>query len=401
MKLGVMGWANRLTRFAVFGLFASLALSRSLFTLFAVLALLAWLFVGNYRERVSLIVRNPATFLAAVLVLWMFVTALWSDPAGQTTSALNVYWKLLLIPIVVSTMTRPDDVNRCWQFFAAGIVVLLAHVYGLFWYTPSWVGDTAQPASVFFNRLPQAVALAIFSGWCLHQLLERHTSAIRRSWLVLGFLAASGAVLLISPQRLGYLSWGVMVLFAVGIRFPRSWRLTGLGLALLTLVFIFSLNPVVRDRVLLGLSEWQQYDGSTNYSSIGSRRYMWATTWGLIQEHPLWGYGTGSYGALVERKFADAQMCAVGCIHPHNQFLLIWLEQGIFGLATFVGMLISIAGYHLRRLSFHFIAMPVLIVFLMSCMVDSPLWYRGFVYLFVPILGLISIRRGHVNAKDG
>jgi O-antigen ligase len=306
-------------------------------------------------------------------------------------TALKVYWQLLLIPVIATTMTREGDIARCWNAYAAGASLLLVHVVLLPWYQPVWIA-TPAPSTVFFNPLPQAVSLAIFTGWCVYRVTEPGQRLLWRFFLVLGFAAASWAVLFVSQQRSGFLSWAVMVSAGCVLRVPARLRWQAALGAVVAVVAILLANDTVRERVFLGIHEFQSYDNKADFTSIGARRYFWATAWISIQEAPWFGHGAGSYRAVSGQAFDDASMCEIGCMHPHQQFLMFWLEFGLIGLFLFLGVLASIFSYHLRRIQFHPLALPVLIVFCLSAFVDTPLWYRGFLYLYIPLLGLLVVQ---------
>lgn len=393
MTVGVTDWANRLTRFAVLGLFASLALSRSLFTLFAVLALLGWLLSGNWAGRWQRLRGNAAALSMLGLALMAFALAPGSSGGAAVLPALKIYCQLLLVPVIATTMVRPGDIEKCWRAYALGMAVLLAHVGALTGLHLPWVSELAQPDSVFFNPLPQAVGLAVFAGWCVYWGLAPQTSRAARLALWLGLAGASLAVLVVSQQRLGFLAWAFMVVGAVAWRVPRRWRVRAVLAATASVLLVLALNPQVRERMALGITEFRQHEGGNDYSSIGSRLQMWSVSTDLIRQSPWLGHGPGSYSGLARQHFADEIMCSIGCVHPHNQFLLTWVELGLPGLLLLIGAVLAATLYHWRRPRFHPLAVPVLMVFVLASLVDTPLWYRGFLYLFVPLLGLVAIRQ--------
>lgn len=376
---------------AIFGLFFSLFLSRSLFVVCALLALAGWLLSGQYRERAVLLARNPGAWLTIIFVIYIFVSAALTFNGADTKTALKVYWQLLLIPVIATTMTGRGDLTRCWNAYAIGAGLLLVHIFLLNWYAPPWV-TTVTPSSVFFNPLPQSVSLAIFSGWCVHRLLVRDQRFNWRLLFFAGLAASTWAVLAVSQQRLGFLTWIIMVGAGIVLRIPQEFRWKAVVIVALALMTLLLADQTIRDRISLGIHEFQAYDHKPDFSSIGSRRYMWETAWLNIQQAPWLGHGTGSYHRVSERAFDDPSMCSIGCIHPHQQYLLFWLELGLVGLFLFFGVLVSIAMYHLRHRRFHSLAIPLLVVFCLSGLVETPLWYRGFLYLFVPLLGLLTMR---------
>lgn len=392
MSNGFTARVTWVTRIAILGLFFSLFFSRSLFVLCGLVALVGCLLSGRYAERARGLVLNPAAVMILAFVAYIFVSAAVAFAGTDTVTALKVYWQLLLIPVIASTMTREGDIERCWNAYAIGAALLLTHIVLLPWYQPGWVAS-ADPSRVFFNPLPQSVSLAIFAGWCAFCFMAPAQLPIRRFFLAVGFVLASWAVLYVSQQRLGFVAWAIMVGAGVVLRVPQYWRWRAVVLVTIAVSSILLANDTFRERMLLGIIEFQAYNHQADFSSIGARRYFWATTWTAIQEAPWIGHGTGSYREVIGRAFNNPDLCQIGCMHPHQQYLMYWLELGVFGLVIFLGALVSMAIYHFRHACFHPLALPVLMVFCVSGFVDTPLWYRGFLYLFVPLLGLLMIQQ--------
>lgn len=380
-----------ITRIAIYGMFFSLAISRSLFTLCAVLAVLTWVMSGEFSSKWEKLRTNPSACLMLTFVAYVFVRAAFGEVGGNTSGALSVYWKLVLIPIIAITVIDRGTLKRCWVALCMGMTVLLMHVYVLAWWQPPWSKSTL-PDQVFFNPLPQAVALAIFSGWCAYQATEVTSKWGFRLAYALGFVAASGAVLYVSQQRLGFLVWALLIVSVAWTRVPRNLRACGLSIALLGLAVLLGSNETFRERMTTGISEAQSYDGTAAYTSIGARLHMWKIARDNILDSPLFGFGAGSYSIVAERSFNDAIMCSIGCIHPHNQYLHIWIEHGLVGMLLFFGSLCFAIAANVNRSALQPFGIPLMLVFFFCSVVETPLWYRGFLYLFVPILGVLLAR---------
>lgn len=381
-----------LARLALYGAFFSLAISRSLFTLCAVVAGVAWFASGRFGVKWKRFKANPGASLMLIFIAYVFFRAPFGEGGEKTAHALGVYGKLILIPIIATTVVDRASLMRCWAAFCTGMVVLLVHVYGVAWWHPPWT-KSSLPDQIFYNPLPQAVALAIFSGWCAYRVFDT-TLELGQRWLFgLGFLLASAAVLHVSQQRLGFLVWALLAVSVVWIRSPKRVRIWAVPVALMFVSVILAVNPKFRERTAQGINEALTYDGTAAYSSIGARLHMWNIAAENISNAPWWGYGAGSYPSVSERSFNDAVMCAVGCIHPHNQYLHIWLEHGLVGLALFLAALIASLAAQYKKVALQPFGTPIILVFLVSALLETLLWYRGFLYLFVPLLGLLLTRK--------
>jgi O-antigen ligase len=382
--------AGSLARWSVVVLCFSLSTSRSLFSIAGLLVLLGLLLEGKWQEKwVSLKLNRPA-FISVVLVMWIYLTSIWTQ-ANETTFdySINVHWKLLLIPAMVLLINDERWKRRCWSSFGLGVALLLLHVYALGFTSIPW-STSGMPDSVFFNALPQSVGLAIFSAFCLSKLIE--SSDATRKWVTgLAFVAASYAVLSVSQQRLGYLMWATGCLLVLFLQLKPAFRKWGLMISLGLFLTIFLSNEKMQDRFGLAVKEVQAYHFENNYTSIGARMHMWYTSIRSINRAPILGHGIGSYPLVAEAYFQDAEMCAIGCRHPHNQYLFYAVEFGFIGLSLFLLMLYQALSAHRQLKPESTMPLVVLVVFVLSGLVETTLWYRGFVYLFVPLLALAML----------
>jgi O-antigen ligase len=378
-----------MARWSVVLLCFSLATSRSLFALAGILVFAGLLLEGQWRDKWQQLKRNAPALTVVALVAWFYASSMWTQ-ATETTwdRASNVHWKLLLIPAVVLLIQDERWRNRCWTGFGAGVLVLLAHVYALVFMDLPWT-TSQNPYEVFYNPLPQALALTFFCAWCLSEFFKT-PSRSKKVGLTLAFVLASYAVLSISQQRLGYLMWVVGCLAVVFLQLKgspklRAWSLLAV-LALFMLVFMS--NEKMQSRFELVVQEIQSYQFENNYTSVGSRLHMWYSSAVFIQKEPLLGHGMGAYPVVSEAHFQDPNMCFYGCRHPHNQYVFYAVEFGLVGLGLFLLMLFQAWARHRAWEPASTMPVVVLLVFTLSGLVETTLWYRGFLYLFVPLLAL-------------
>lgn len=378
-----------MARWSVVLMCFSLATSRSLFYLAGVLVFAGLLLEGQWRDKWRLLKHNAPALTVVALVAWFYGSSWWTQATPSTWErASNVHWKLLLIPAVVLLIQDERWRNRCWHGFGAGMLVLLAHVYALVFMDLPWI-STQKPDEVFYNALPQSLALTIFCAGCLSEFFKTPSRA-KKLLLTVAFVLASYAVLNISQQRLGYLMWLVGCLTVVFIQLKgspklRTWSL----LAFLALfVAVFLSNEKMQNRFGLMVEEIQNYHFENDYTSVGSRLHMWYSSVGFIQKAPLLGHGMGAYPVVSEAHFQDPKMCFHGCRHPHNQYVFYAVEFGLVGLGLFLLMLYQ--AWSRQRAWEPDSTMPVvvLLLFTLSSLVETTLWYRGFFYLFVPLLAL-------------
>ncbi|MEM7357717.1 MAG: O-antigen ligase family protein [Pseudomonadota bacterium] len=79
---------------------------------------------------------------------------------------------------------------------------------------------------------------------------------------------------------------------------------------------------------------------SNEFFYIGERSAQWAITWQAIQQAVWFGYGGGSYGTVFQVFREQADLRDVVYNQSHNQYLHIWLEQGILGLLLWLSVMV-------------------------------------------------------------
>lgn len=370
----------------------SLATSRSLFALTGVLVFAGLILEGQWREKWQQLRHNAPALTVVAMVAWLYTSAWWTQATSTTwETASNVHWKLLLIPAIVMLIKDERWRDRCWYGFGAGMLVLLAHVYALTLVELPWT-STQKPDQVFFNSLSQSLGLAIFCAWCLFKFFvtPAHT---KRVWLTVTFVVASIAVLFISQQRLGYLMWVVGCLTVVLIQLKDAPRLRAWSILAIFgfFVAVFLSNEKMQNRFELAVQEIQNYQFEADYTSVGSRLHMWYSSVEFIQRAPLLGHGMGAYPVVSKAHFQDPEMCYHGCRHPHNQYVFYAVEFGLIGLGLLMLMLFKAWAKHRALEPASVMPLVVVVVFTLSGLVETTLWYRGFMYLFIPLLALSMI----------
>jgi O-antigen ligase len=111
---------------------------------------------------------------------------------------------------------------------------------------------------------------------------------------------------------------------------------------------VLSSSPLVRHRGEMATTEMESAEQSKDFSSGGVRVVMWKTAWQIISEHPVLGVGTAGFKTAYAQKVEGRTgWRAEPTGDPHNQYLKIWAEQGIFGLVAilaFIGLALTTRG---------------------------------------------------------
>ncbi len=170
----------------------------------------------------------------------------------------------------------------------------------------------------------------------------------RFTWKVGGIVLAMGLVVF-SQSATALLMVGAAGATAVILRRVASLphrEATAYFFSVSTLVLlVLSVLAVQYATVVTGLGR----DGS-----LTGRTEIWPSTWDMIQERPLIGWGPGVWiqqNADPARYIGSQTGFNVG--HSHNTFLEIWLLWGLVGVTLYLGMLVALARSAWRLVRIH------------------------------------------------
>ena len=100
---------------------------------------------------------------------------------------------------------------------------------------------------------------------------------------------------------------------------------------------VIAVSGKARDRIFRAITEMGTVEQSPKLTAMGARVVFWKNSLSVINENPMLGVGTGSF----EKAYANQVKNSSGwqsrvTSDPHNQFLKIFAEQGLVGLAAFL-----------------------------------------------------------------
>lgn len=303
---------------------------------------LAWLASGDFSGKWRAARGNPAA-LAALLLLALLVlgTAYGPAPAALATAQLGKYQDLLLVPMLVAVFGEP----RCrryavWAFLAGMLITLaLSYLIGLGVLPDGVFRGTREDPTVFRLHVTQNFFMA-YAAFALACLARDEADRARRGLLyALAFLALFNAIFMVQG-RTGYLVAGLLLVFFL---FERAgWKSLALGLLALMLLTggAFYGSTSFRDAVNRGLTEYAQWRPERPAdTSVGWRLEFYTNTLRMIQERPFTGVGTGGFSIAYGERVQGSGRVDPG--HPHSEYLLMAAQLGVFGLAGFVGLLVT------------------------------------------------------------
>lgn len=328
-------------RWSTIAIGASIPVSIALDNVLLTCVLSAWLVGAHYRDKLMFAWTNPVYRGALLLFVLLLAGTLYGNATpGDAKLYLLKYLDLLLIPLLGWAFMAASGREQGLHALASGLGLVLliscAIKTGLIPPNP-WLHGTPDSPVVFKHRLTHNILMA-FSGFLFAWLCcSTKTPAAKFGWGSMSLLAVANTMLMVKGAT------GYTVLIGLSLLFGwQKFGMRGIAItiaALLCLVTLLSLVPgPFQTRVQLIAQELRSEDADRPAStSTGFRLEYYRNTLTLIQKQPVLGYGTGGFpAAYADLVKGSGQSLAR---NPHNEFMLVTVHIGLFGLAALLWLL--------------------------------------------------------------
>ncbi|MCS6293168.1 MAG: O-antigen ligase family protein [Nitrospira sp.] len=387
-----------LARIAAIIACVGLLYSPSVATIGLVVTYVAFLASGQAVSRLKSALTRPlvywgVAFLGIVLFGVVYASVPWSDRWMDFFK-----WRTILWLCVTSMLFD----RTCWKerflvVFLAGTAVAVA---GSFASAAGWVTLWRAPHELLRNTGTQGMAFACAALVCAWLTLEKRSPLGLAAWIwpVLGLLYVVN-VIFITDARSGYALLGVGLFIL--LCWKASWRhrvLIMVGL-LVAGGLAFAVSPRMQGKVMAGVTQWTSEAESAQLTNFGSRRVFYQNSLEVLREHWLLGVGTGgfvqAYGDHVARKYEASDWRVLPTTDPHNQYLAVWIQQGVAGLALFLAWIAAIVRERESPWVYHRLAVAILAGWCVTSLFSSH--FRTFAegHLLATFLGVLLAVEAH------
>lgn len=310
--------------------------------LYAQFLLLSAALIAFYRLPVAPLKfpLNGLTIVLALFWLWIVIAPNWS--LSPDTSRQNA-WVMGLLPAAFFICQLSAIEEKHWTYFLYAITVTgcLLALHAIY-----QVSFTEQRASSIFlnpNSFAALLNLITLAGIAL---------------LFINFLQG------VSRKRLALIILGIFIMaYAIGLTQSRG-AVISLFLALTVLFFSsrasvpvkFSLAVLALVALAILMSDLHASSGIVDrlqalndpYSAGASRFYIWESSWEMIKATPWLGVGAGMFW-LVYPQYRSPLDLSAG-FYVHNDYLQVWIENGLPALILLCMLLITVLVYYLRSI---------------------------------------------------
>jgi N-acetylglucosaminyldiphosphoundecaprenol N-acetyl-beta-D-mannosaminyltransferase len=293
--------------------------------------------------------------LALLALLSLLVTSAAMSGQPEVDGATSKWGRLVtsfLIPGVLYFIVRHAAIKpRDWVWlltgFAAlgtylGLTAVLEIAGGWPFVFPRYIADPNLGIHFGRARGPELNSASLgltlsLCFWCAWTLLGQTARRWQQLAIVVALpIMACGVFFTYTRSTwLGLIASGLIV---AALQIPPRWRLPTLAAAAL-------------GGVLIVAGSWSQLVGlkregtaAESLHSVGQRTSFAYVSWQMFRDHPLWGVG---FGRFYDRKLPylsdrsqEFELESLRHLHHHNTLLSLLTETGLFGLGTYLALMI-------------------------------------------------------------
>jgi O-antigen ligase len=238
---------------------------------------------------------------------------------------------------------------------------------------------------------PNFLGFFLFPGLLLAYVHFQKTQVPRERWLHLGIGFAVLGALYLTHSYAAWLAAGVSVSLFLWMAERKNNRklFCGFGVIVLICLGLVFLEGRNSEKLTALLSFGER-------SSLSSRVMIWQSASLMLHQEPVLGIGVGNFQReylAQQRYFPPYLEWAVP--EPHNLFLAVWLQMGMWGLLGLLG-LIGIAlrnGWRQQKKPAVRILLSLFLGLLAYGLVDTPLFGNALAFVFwMNLFALIFVR---------
>ncbi len=204
---------------------------------------------------------------------------------------------------------------------------------------------------------------------------------IKSKWFGFASLIILVLGLIFLQSKAGLLSLILISIFILITKSNKSYKSFFLAISTLLVIFFLSRN-VIYNRVKPMINEVENIispgnDSEKQYAKVlrpGSTevRYMlYKSSYQLIKEAPIVGYGLGDVKDVVKQQNYKNEFLSIAHLNygPHSQILWTWISSGIIGVFVLIAMFLFpfINGFKNRN----YFIMGVILVIFFNCFTES------------------------------
>jgi O-antigen ligase len=368
-------------------------ISTAVASIASVALLVFWLLSGQALLTLKLSWQQPVGKMILLFVAWLLIGTLYADTDWSSKLETLSSWKKLFYVFLLIGVFQPLQWQKrfVYSYFIAMVVAGIVAI--LFWALDLVVRQDREIGIFMTNHATQSTAF-VAALLCAIFLVREPLTTQQKYAVWAGIAIFLFNIFFVSTGRSGYLAVPIAAIFALGSIYGYSKLPQIIGIAAIVLL-AFGLNSsTLQERFRLAWDEQASYQSSKDLTSVGIRVVFYQNTLELIEKAPWFGYGTSSFKPTYSN-YASAKSQGwqgTSTSDPHNQYLFIWLENGLIGLLLFFAYIVVALRQGMNNKPYGPIAASFLVAICASSLFNSHFKTFAEGYLLAFFLGALLSR---------
>lgn len=241
--------------------------------------------------------------------------------------------------------------NKSLYFIKLGFV-FIAIVFSSIGILNFIFNSTARSSALLGDRVFDMEILVGTLSFSLFVMVLFKTNKFYYNYSLIFLNIISLAYLFVLRTRAGWVSTGIVLIIMVWFlwRYYRKLIYTKvvvlrLGIVIVASFIVATFIPVNKDFDRPDLIKTSESIFSVNYYSNQARLSFWSASLKMFRNNPVTGIGNGKWAGLFPvyngMAYTDENIDMNSAINPHNDYLEIITEFGIFGFLLFTGFIFT------------------------------------------------------------
>lgn len=337
---------------------------RIILSLWLLASVLAWLVNPTY----SALGLWRAYFLEPVMFFLVFVYSVKSkNDVRVIINSLGLLLAWLFTTAIYQNFTD-------WNYLSAYNFPEVKRLTSVYSY-PNALSLISAPISIFFFSLWLKIKNK-FSNW---------------HYFLLAILGGSLSILAVSQGA----ELAIFTSLFLWLILAKKTRKIGVALLILGILGIFFVTPASFNQLL--------HPGKgLDISSLEIRSWQWQETAAMLKDRFVLGSGLNGYQNVM-RNYHQINWIEI-YLYPHNIFLNFWTELGLFGLLTFLAIILYIIKLLIVLIKDkNILAWPICLMWstwFVHGLVDVPYFKNDLAILFFVMLGFTLVAQSNVYSSE-
>ena len=278
-------------------------------------------------------VRNDkTTFVFIILFLLAAAISVFVSPVTVKAAGIFKAYFLEAVLFYFVVLAIVDSRKKLDHLFASlGILAIYVSAFGVYQFFTlqhlpfSWWGVEISSRRII-SVLNHPNALALLLGPILAMLIF-----LKRSKLFIAAITLGTIAFYLSLSRAGWLALvAILLIFSSPLMGEVRWGWKKLLLSLSVIVTIILVIPFSRDKIL---ELARAHDPSRE-----NRFVLWTAAIDMLKKSPVTGAGLMGFHEYYQNYPLGPDRVVQN--YPHNFFLTFWVETGLLGLVSMIGLII-------------------------------------------------------------